>query len=78
VELATLFFCLRFEISAAFTAIFRIVSSGNCDSILLAEIQDSPNLEVQVPVFISPKNRVFQLYHQALNSQFVASYILQG
>jgi hypothetical protein len=27
---------------------------------------DSPNLEGQVPVFISPKNRVAQLYSQAL------------
>jgi hypothetical protein len=27
---------------------------------------DSPNLECQVPVFISPRNRVAQLYPQAL------------
>jgi hypothetical protein len=36
-------------------------------------IWDSPNLEGQVPVFISPRNRVAQLYPQALGSLFVAS-----
>jgi hypothetical protein len=30
------------------------------DHILLSVIQDSPNLEAQVPVFISPTNRVAQ------------------
>jgi hypothetical protein len=30
--------------------------------ILLSQIWDSPNLEGQVPVFISPRNRVAQLY----------------
>jgi hypothetical protein len=38
----------------------------------------SPNLEGQVPVFISPRNRVARLYPQALNSVFVASYDSQG
>jgi hypothetical protein len=31
-------------------------------------IRDSPNLEGQVPVFISPRNSVAQLYTQALGS----------
>jgi hypothetical protein len=35
---------------------------------------DSPNLEGQVPVFISPRNKVAQLYHRALGSLSVASY----
>jgi hypothetical protein len=48
------------------------------DQILLPEIRDSPNLEGQVPVLISPGNRVAQLYHQALGSLFVASYDSQG
>jgi hypothetical protein len=48
------------------------------DHILLSQIRDSPNLEGQVPVFISPRNRVAQLYPQALGSVFVASYDLQG
>jgi hypothetical protein len=41
-------------------------------------IWDSPNLECQVPVFISPRNRVAQLYPQALGSIFVTSYDSQG
>jgi hypothetical protein len=49
-------------------------SRGTRDHILLSEIRDSPNLEGQVPVFISPRNRVAQLYRQALGSLFVASY----
>jgi hypothetical protein len=41
-------------------------SRGTRDHILLSQIRDSPNLEGQVPVFISPRNRVAQLYPQAL------------
>jgi hypothetical protein len=41
-------------------------------------ICDCPNLEGQVPVFISPRNRVAQLNPQALGSIFVASYDSQG
>jgi hypothetical protein len=37
-------------------------------------IRDSPNLEGQVPIFVSPKNRVVQLYSRAPDSLFVASY----
>jgi hypothetical protein len=36
--------------------------------------KDSTNLDVQVPVFIFPRNIVGQLYHQALGSIFVVSY----
>jgi hypothetical protein len=36
-----------------------------------------PNLEGQVPIFI-PRNRIAQLYPQALGSLFVASYDSQG
>jgi hypothetical protein len=32
------------------------------DQILLSQIQDSPNLEGQVPVFMSSRNRVDLLY----------------
>jgi hypothetical protein len=35
---------------------------------------DSPNLKGQVPVFISPRNRVAQLSTRALGSFSVASY----
>jgi hypothetical protein len=48
------------------------------DHILLSQIRDPSNLEGQVPVFISPRNRVAQLYPQALGYLFVASYNLQG
>jgi hypothetical protein len=45
---------------------------------LLPPIRDSPNLEGQVPVFISPRNRVAQLFPQALGSLFVASRHSEG
>jgi hypothetical protein len=48
------------------------------DHILLSQVRDSPNLEDQVPLFISPRNREAQLYPQALGSLFVASYKSQG
>jgi hypothetical protein len=48
-------------------------SRGTRGHILLSQIADSPNLECQVPVFISPRNRVTHLYPQALGSLFVAS-----
>jgi hypothetical protein len=48
-------------------------SRGTHDHILLSQIRDSPNLESQVPVFISPSNRVAQLYPQTLGSLSVAS-----
>jgi hypothetical protein len=35
---------------------------GSHDHILLSQIRDSPNLEGQVPVFVSPGNKVAQLY----------------
>jgi hypothetical protein len=46
--------------------------------ILLSQVRDSPNLEDQVPVFMSPRDRVAQLYLQAPGSLFVASYDSQG
>jgi hypothetical protein len=53
-------------------------SRWNHDHMLLFQIRDSPNLEGHVPVFISPTNRVAQLYPQALYSFFVASNSSQG
>jgi hypothetical protein len=41
-------------------------------------ISESNNVEGQVPVFISPRNNVSQLYPRALGSLFVASYDSQG
>jgi hypothetical protein len=54
------------------------VQSLNCPiraepiTILYCLIWDSPNLEGQVPVFISPRNRVAQLYSRALGWFFDA------
>jgi hypothetical protein len=41
-------------------------------------VWDSPNLEGQFPVFISPRNRAAQLYPRALGSLYVSSYDSQG
>jgi hypothetical protein len=43
-------------------------------TIFYCSIWDSPNLEDQVPVFISPTNRVAQLNPWALGSLFVSSF----
>jgi hypothetical protein len=53
-------------------------SRGTQDHILLFHNRDSPNLEAQVPVFISPRNRVAWLYPQVLGSLVVASYDSRG
>jgi hypothetical protein len=53
-------------------------SPAELTAIFYCLIWDSPNLEGQVPVFISPRNRVAQLYPQALGSLFLASYDSQG
>jgi hypothetical protein len=53
-------------------------SRGTHDYILLSQNRDSPNMEGQVPVFISPRKRVGRLYPQALGSFFAASYDSQG
>jgi hypothetical protein len=45
---------------------------------LLSQIRDSSHLEGQAPVFISTRNRMAQLYPQALGSLFVAFYDSQG
>jgi hypothetical protein len=58
--------------------ILRSESRGTHDNILLSQIRDSSNLEGQVPVFISPRNRVAWLCPQALGSLFVSSYDSQG
>jgi hypothetical protein len=62
----------------ASAAILRSEPRGTNVHILLSQIRDSPNLEGQVPVFLSPRNWVAHLYPQALGSLFVASYNSQG
>jgi hypothetical protein len=65
---------LQLLLGLASAVILRSESRGTHDHILLSQIRDSSNLEVQVPVFISPRNRVARLYPQALSSLFVVSY----
>jgi hypothetical protein len=68
--------CLQLLLALAST--LRFESRGSHDHILLSHIRDSPNLEGQVSIFISPRNIVAQLYPQALGSLFIASYNMQG
>jgi hypothetical protein len=46
--------------------------------ILLSQMRESPNLEGQVPVIISSRNRVAHFYPQSLGFLSVASYDSQG
>jgi hypothetical protein len=71
-------FChLQLLLVLASAVILGSETRGTRDHILLSHNRDSPNLEGQVPVFISPRNRAAQLHHQALGSLFVASYTSQ-
>jgi hypothetical protein len=66
---------LQLLLALASAVILGSESCGTHDLIYCLRIKDPPpNLEGQVPVFISPRNRVAQLYPQALGSLFVASY----
>jgi hypothetical protein len=69
---------LQFLLVLVSAVILRSEFRGTHDHILLSQIWDSPNLEGQVPVFISLRNTVAQLYPQALGSLFVASHDSQG
>jgi hypothetical protein len=65
---------LSFTIAAglASAVILGSESRGPHDHILLSQISDSPNLEDQIPIFLSPTNRVAQLYPQALGVIYIA------
>jgi hypothetical protein len=65
---------LQLLLALANAVILGFGSHGTHDHILLPQIRDSLNLEGQVPIFRSLRNRVAQLYAQALGSLFVASY----
>jgi hypothetical protein len=69
---------LQLLLVLASAVILRSESRWTHDHILLSQIRDSPNVENQVPVFISPRNRVAWLQPQGLDSLFVASYASQG
>jgi hypothetical protein len=64
--------CLQLLLVLASAVILGFESRENHDHISLSQTQDFPNLEGQVPVFISYRNRVAQLYPQELGSLFVA------
>jgi hypothetical protein len=65
--------------TTASAVILRSESCGTHDHILLSYIRDSPKLEGgEVPVIISPRNRVNQLYPQAPGSLSIALYDSQG
>jgi hypothetical protein len=69
---------LQLLLVLASAVILRSESRGTHDHISLSLIRDSPNLEVQVSVFISPRDRVARLCPQALRSLFVVSYDSRG
>jgi hypothetical protein len=69
---------LQLLLVLASVVILRSESRETHDQILLSQIRDALSLEGQVPVFISPRNRVARLYPQPLGSLFVASYDSQG
>jgi hypothetical protein len=69
--------CCWSEPAQSFLGFLRPSPAGLV-TIFYSQIRYSPNLEGQVPVFISPRNRVAQLYSQALGSLFIASYDSQG
>jgi hypothetical protein len=69
---------LQLLLALASAVILRSESRVTNDHILLSQIRDSLNLEGQVSILISPRNRVAQLYPQPLGSLFVSSYDSQG
>jgi hypothetical protein len=69
---------LQLLLALASAIIFRSEFRETHDHILLSQIWNFANLEDWVPMFISPRNRVTQLYRQALGSLFVTSYDSQG
>jgi hypothetical protein len=58
--------CLQLLLVVMSAVILGSESHRTHDHILVSQIQDSPNLEAQVPVFIFPRNRLAQLCLQAL------------
>jgi hypothetical protein len=68
----------KLMLAFASAVILRSESHGTHDRILLSQIRDSPNLKGHVPVFISLRNRVAQLYPQARGSLFFATYDSHG
>jgi hypothetical protein len=57
---------LQLLLVLASAVILRSDSCGIRDHMLLSQIRDSPNQAGQVPLFISPRNRVARLYARQL------------
>jgi hypothetical protein len=57
---------LKFTVAAGLCKLSHSRVRVHRNRILLSKIQDSPNLEGRDPVFITPRNKVVQLYPQAL------------
>jgi hypothetical protein len=56
---------LQLLLALASAVILETESRGTLDHILLSQIRDFSNLDDQVPVLVSPRNRVAQLQPQA-------------
>jgi hypothetical protein len=69
---------LQLLLAVGGAVILRSESRRTRDHILLSRYETPPNLKGQVDVFISPRNRVAQLYPQALGSFSVAPFDTQG
>jgi hypothetical protein len=63
---------LQLLLAFASAVILGSESRGTHNHTLPSSIRDTPNLEGQVPVFISPRNRVGQLYPQVRYSATAA------
>jgi hypothetical protein len=69
---------LQLLLDLASTVILGSESHRTHDHISLSQIRDSSNLEGQVPEFISPKNRVAQLYPRHSGFHFCCLLRLAG
>jgi hypothetical protein len=70
---------LQLLLALASAVILRSESRGTHDHILLSQIRDSPHLEGQVPVFISPQEEGGLVIPTSTDSSLlVASYNSQG
>jgi hypothetical protein len=78
-EWTSLSFSIKLLLGLARTVTLGSKSLRTHGHILLSHLRPPlPNLEGQAPVFISPRNKVAQLYPRVLGSLFGTSYDSQG
>jgi hypothetical protein len=65
----------QFLLSIASATFLGSQSYGTHEHILLPLFFRFPNLEGHVPVFISPRNRIAQLYPRALGKYYYMIYL---